>query len=97
MQGIDALIVPCVPGEAPKGIDYGGDPKMQALWTLLGTPSMTLPTHRGPNELPVGIQLVSGFSAEDALFGTARWVWQVLRSDRSASMPSRAPHERRED
>ena len=57
MGGIDALLVPCVPGEAPKGLDYGGDPKMQELWTLLGTPSMTLPTHRGP-ERPAG-----GYSA----------------------------------
>jgi Asp-tRNA(Asn)/Glu-tRNA(Gln) amidotransferase A subunit family amidase len=79
MVGIDALLVPCVPGEAPKGIDYGGDPKMQELWTLLGTPSVTLPTHRGPNGLPVGIQLVSASRAEDTLFRTARWVWSVLR------------------
>ena len=78
MHGIDALLVPCAPGEAPRGIDYGGDPKMQELWTLLGTPSMTLPTHRGPNGLPVGIQLVTRSGSEDTLFGTARWVWQVL-------------------
>jgi amidase len=78
MHGIDALLVPCAPGEAPQGIDYGGDPKMQELWTLLGTPAMTLPTHRGPNGLPVGIQLVTRSGTEDTLFGTARWVWQVL-------------------
>jgi len=39
---------------------------------------MTLPTHRGPNGLPVGIQLVTRSGTEDTLFGTARWVWQVL-------------------
>ena len=78
MGGMDALLVPCVPGEAPEGLDYGGDPKMQELWTLLGTPSITLPTHRGPNGLPVGIQLVTRSGTDDTLFRTARWVWQVL-------------------
>ena len=79
MGGIDALLVPCVPGEAPEGLDYGGDPKMQELWTLLGTPAITLPTHRGPNGLPVGIQLVTRCGDDDALFRTARWVWQGLQ------------------
>ena len=57
-EDIDVLLVPCVPGEAPKGLGATGDPTMQAIWTALHTPSMTLPTHRGPNNLPVGIQLV---------------------------------------
>ena len=55
---LDALLVPCVLGEAPKGLDSTGDASMQAIWTALHTPSMTLPTHRGPGNLPVGIQLV---------------------------------------
>ena len=52
------LLAPCVQGEAPKGLASTGDGTMQAIWTALHTPSMTLPTHRGPNNLPVGIQLV---------------------------------------
>ena len=54
---VDVLLVPCVPGEAPKGLGATGDPSMQAIWTALHTPTMTLPTHRGPNDLPVGIQI----------------------------------------
>jgi Asp-tRNA(Asn)/Glu-tRNA(Gln) amidotransferase A subunit family amidase len=74
----DVLLVPCVRGEAPKGLDATGDPSMQAIWTALHTPTMTLPTHRGPNNLPVGIQLVAQRYDDDRLFACARWVWQKI-------------------
>jgi len=74
----DVLLVPCVPGEAPKGLGATGDPSMQAIWTALHTPTMTLPTHRGPNNLPVGIQLVAQRYDDDRLFACARWVWDEI-------------------
>ncbi len=74
----DVLLAPCVPGEAPKGLGATGDPSMQAIWTALHTPSMTLPTHRGPNDLPVGIQLVAQRYDDDRLFACARWIWQKI-------------------
>jgi Asp-tRNA(Asn)/Glu-tRNA(Gln) amidotransferase A subunit family amidase len=74
----DVLLVPCVPGEAPKGLEATGDPNMQAIWTALHTPTMTLPTHRGPSNLPVGIQLVGQRYEDDRLFACARWVWQKI-------------------
>ncbi len=75
---IDVLLVPCVPGEAPKGLGATGDPSMQAIWTALHTPSLTLPTHRGPNNLPVGIQLVGDRYDDDRLLACARWIWGKL-------------------
>jgi len=77
-DGIDVLLTPCVPGEAPKGLASTGDPSMQAMWTALHTPTMTLPTHRGPNNLPVGIQLVAQRSGDDRLFACARWIWDRI-------------------
>ena len=74
----DVLLVPCVPGEAPKGLGATGDPSMQAIWTALHTPTMTLPTHRGPNDLPVGIQLVAQRYDDDRLFACARWIWDKI-------------------
>jgi Asp-tRNA(Asn)/Glu-tRNA(Gln) amidotransferase A subunit family amidase len=74
----DVLLVPCVPGEAPKGLGATGDPSMQAIWTALHTPTMTLPSHRGPNNLPVGIQLVAQRYDDDRLFACARWVWDKI-------------------
>jgi Asp-tRNA(Asn)/Glu-tRNA(Gln) amidotransferase A subunit family amidase len=77
-HGIDVLLLPCVPGEPPKGLTSTGDPSMQAMWTALHTPSMTLPTHRGPNNLPVGIQLVAQRYDDDNLLACARWIWNRL-------------------
>ncbi len=77
-EGFDVLLAPCVHGEAPKGLASTGDGTMQAIWTALHTPSMTLPTHRGPNNLPVGIQLVGQRYDDDRLFACARWIWQKI-------------------
>jgi Asp-tRNA(Asn)/Glu-tRNA(Gln) amidotransferase A subunit family amidase len=77
-DGLDVLLAPCVTGEAPKGLASTGDPSMQAMWTALHTPTMTLPTHRGPNNLPVGIQLVAQRYDDDRLFACARWIWDRI-------------------
>jgi Asp-tRNA(Asn)/Glu-tRNA(Gln) amidotransferase A subunit family amidase len=39
---------------------------------------MSLPTHRGPNGLPVGIQLVGHRYDDQRLFACARWIWERL-------------------
>lgn len=77
-EEFDVLLTPCVPGEALKGLASTGDPSMQAIWTALHTPSMTLPTHRGPNNLPVGIQLIAQRYDDDRLFACARWIWSRI-------------------
>ncbi len=77
-DGIDVLLAPCVPSEAPKGLASTGDPSMQAMWTALHTPTMTLPSHRGPNNLPVGIQLITQRYEDDRLFACARWIWDRI-------------------
>jgi Asp-tRNA(Asn)/Glu-tRNA(Gln) amidotransferase A subunit family amidase len=77
---VDVLLVPCVTGEAPKGLESTGDANMQAIWTALHTPAMTLPTHRGPNNLPVGIQLIAQRYDDDRLLAAARWIWEKIGS-----------------
>ena len=72
----DALLAPAVNGEAPPGLDYAGDPAFQALWTMLHVPAITLPTHRGPNRMPVGIQLVARRGEDDLLLSVAAWLWE---------------------
>ncbi|HET7678559.1 MAG TPA: amidase [Xanthobacteraceae bacterium] len=75
---VDVLLAPCVKGEAPVGLTHTGDPDFQAIWTLLHVPTMSLPTHRGPNGLPVGIQIVAPLYQDERLFVSARWIWQRL-------------------
>ena len=72
----DALLAPAVNGEAPPGLGHAGDPAFQALWTMLHVPAITLPTHRGPNAMPVGIQLVARRGEDDLLLSVAEWVWE---------------------
>jgi len=74
----DVLLAPCVAGEAPKGLDTTGDPKFQEFWTALHVPTLTLPTHKGPNGLPVGIQLVGRLYDDERLIAVARWVFERL-------------------
>jgi Asp-tRNA(Asn)/Glu-tRNA(Gln) amidotransferase A subunit family amidase len=77
-EGVDVLLTPSANGEAPRGLGETGDPGFQAIWTILHTPALTLPTHRGPNGLPVGIQLVGQRQDDRRLFACARWIWQKL-------------------
>jgi Asp-tRNA(Asn)/Glu-tRNA(Gln) amidotransferase A subunit family amidase len=77
-DGLDVLLAPCANGEAPRGLTDTGDPGFQAIWTILYTPALALPTHRGPNGLPVAIQLVAQRHDDRRLLASARWVWQTL-------------------
>lgn len=74
----DVLLTPAVSGEAPIGLAETGDPSFQAIWTVLHVPALTLPTHRGPNGMPVGIQLVAQPHEDRRMLACARWVWQQL-------------------
>jgi len=72
------MLTPCVPGEAPAGLESTGDPRFQRLWTAMHVPAITLPTHAGPAGLPVGIQLIGPRLADRRLLESARWVWEKL-------------------
>lgn len=76
--GCDVLLTPAVDGEAPKGLEATGSPRFQALWTMLHVPTITLPAHKGPNGLPVGIQLVGKRRDDDRLLSIAGWAMEAL-------------------
>jgi Asp-tRNA(Asn)/Glu-tRNA(Gln) amidotransferase A subunit family amidase len=71
---VDVLLCPSAPGEAPKGQEFTGDPRFNSIWTLAGTPCVTLPVGTGDMGLPLGIQLVGLRHADDKLLSTAHWV-----------------------
>jgi amidase len=77
-DGMDAVIAPCVKGEAPAGLGHTGDPALQQLWTAVHVPAMSLPTHHGPKGLPVSTQLVARRYQDELLFACARWVLERL-------------------
>ncbi len=77
---VDVLIAPCVDGEAPIGIAYAGNPRLPGLWTAVRLPSINLPTHIGPNGLPVSIQVIGGYRADDKLLSISKWIIEKLGS-----------------
>src|SRR5262249_26796496 len=77
-EEVDVLLTPCANGEAPRGLGETGDPGFQAIWTIMHTPALSLPTQRGPNGLPVAIQLIGRRHDDRKLLACARWVWQQL-------------------
>ncbi|HWB47628.1 MAG TPA: amidase [Stellaceae bacterium] len=72
------IVVPAAPGEAPQGHEYTGNPVFNRMWTLLGTPAVTIPAGKGPSGLPVGIQLVGRIGDDARLMACARFAEQAL-------------------
>ena len=51
------ILVPAAPGAAPLGLSYTGDPRINAPWTGLGTPAISIPMR--VTGLPLGLQLTA--------------------------------------
>lgn len=76
---VDIILTASASGEAPVGLEFTGDPRLQGIWTALHVPTISLPTYRGPNGMPVGIQLVGRKYSDRALLEFARWAFAGLR------------------
>lgn len=70
----DAILCPAAPGTAPEGLAYTGDAIFNGLWTLCGTPAITLPLLTAENGLPMGVQLVGPVGNDARLLRSARWL-----------------------
>jgi Asp-tRNA(Asn)/Glu-tRNA(Gln) amidotransferase A subunit family amidase len=74
MAGLDVLLTPSAPGEAPAGIAWTGDPAFNTIWTSLHVPCVTVPAGDGPGGLPLGLQIVGRLGADAATLAAAAWV-----------------------
>ena len=81
MHDVDALLVPAAPGEAPVGLGATGDPVFNRLWTLLGLPCVNVPGLRGPQGLPIGMQLIGHVRQERELLAVASSLHRALTAD----------------
>ncbi len=70
----DVLLTASALGEAPAGLDWTGDAQCNAVWTLAGTPCVTLPAGTGSAGLPLGVQLIGARFADARLFDAAAWI-----------------------
>lgn len=74
----DAFLSVPATGEAPKGLSSTGDPMFCWLWSLLGTPAITLPVTKSSNGLPLGIQLVSNYREDETLLKVAAFTEKAI-------------------
>src|SRR5207244_12582220 len=78
--GLALWVCPAAIGPAPAGIHATGDPAMNLPWTHAGLPAITVPAGRAANGLPLGLQLVARFGADEQLLGWAEGIAAVLES-----------------
>jgi len=72
------VLTPAAPGPAPVGLSTTGDPRMNAPWTALGTPAVSIPMPVASG-LPLGLQLTADLGQDARLLRAARLVDQRMR------------------
>jgi Asp-tRNA(Asn)/Glu-tRNA(Gln) amidotransferase A subunit family amidase len=64
------ILVPAATGPAPRGLSSTGDPRLNAPWTALGTPAISLPMPVS-QALPLGLQLTAAQGEDGRLLRVA--------------------------
>ena len=81
-NGIDAVLTPSAPDEAPDGLTSTGDPAFSRNWTLLGAPCVSVPGLRGDRGGPIGVQVIGRRGDDAATLALAAFVEAALQKDR---------------
>ena len=84
-QNFDAILAAPATGEAPKGLDFTGNPIFCSLWTFIGTPAIALPVGKSSNGLPLGIQLIGNYRDDEKLLNLAEFAEQCFKADKLAA------------
>ena len=79
-HGIDVWLCPAALGPAPASLDSTGDPVMNLPWTYLGLPALTVPAGQADNGLPLGLQIVAAWMADEKLLAWASGIETALAS-----------------
>src|SRR5262249_33318930 len=72
------IVPPAAPGPAPQGLASTGDSRLNAPWTALGTPAITIPLPVG-TALPLGLQLTADHGQDARVLLTAIKLERLLR------------------
>jgi Asp-tRNA(Asn)/Glu-tRNA(Gln) amidotransferase A subunit family amidase len=79
------ILTPAAVGPAPLGLSSTGDPRMDAPWTALGTPAISIPMPVASG-LPLGLQLTADLGQDSRLLRAA-----VLLDRRLSAGPKLSP------
>ncbi len=77
-HGLDLWVAPPAVGPAPVGLESTGDPVMNLPWTHSGLPALNLPAGTADNGLPLGVQVVGRWRADEHLLAWAESLEAVL-------------------
>lgn len=78
MADCPVLLAPSATGEAPRGLESTGSPVMNAAWTLLHVPSVSVPFGRGAHGLPLGLQVIGPAGRDADTLAAAAWIHERL-------------------
>jgi Asp-tRNA(Asn)/Glu-tRNA(Gln) amidotransferase A subunit family amidase len=73
-DGIDAILTPAAPGQAPRDLSRTGDASFNGYWTLMGAPAASLPLLKGADGMPIGVQVVCPWGEDAKLLRICRWL-----------------------
>ena len=76
----DVILSPSAPGAAPEGLGSTGSSTFNRLWTLMGTPCVSIPGLTDPHGLPLGIQVIGRFGSDRATLEAAFFVESLMAS-----------------
>ena len=79
IKEVNVLICPSATGEAPKGLEFTGDPILNRLGTALKVPCINVPGLTGKTGLPVGVQAIGGFKQDAETLVAASWLQEILK------------------
>lgn len=77
-KNVDVLLTLPASGQAPSGLSFTGDPLFNKVWTMLGTPCITIPTDTSTNGLPLGVQVIAPVYQDEVLLAAAFWLEKNL-------------------
>jgi len=73
------ILTPAAVGPAPLGLASTGDPRMNAPWTALGTPAISIPIPVASG-LPLGLQLAADHGHDATVLRTAVRLQRILET-----------------
>ena len=76
----EAILTPAAPSEAPLGPDATGRAIFSMIWTLCGTPTVTVPVLECGRGMPLGVQVVGRQTTDARLLRTARWLVDFVQA-----------------
>lgn len=74
----DAILTPATLGPAPADLTTTGSAICNGLWTLCGTPAITLPLFESSTGMPMGVQLVGRRGDDARLLRTSQWLFDTV-------------------